>query len=105
MGYLSPAPQALPQAAGFSSGLSAAPQAVPQAAGFSSGLSAAPQAVPHAAAGFSSVFLFHPNRLESAIIISSITIIVKRFPVCSFIVMPTQIEEKYAQIYYLVTFL
>lgn len=42
--YLSPAPQAEPQAAGFSSGLSAAPQAEPHAAGFSSGLSAAPQA-------------------------------------------------------------
>ncbi len=49
--YLSPAPQALPQAAGFSSaGLSPAPQALPQAAGFSSaGLSPAPQALPQAA--------------------------------------------------------
>jgi hypothetical protein len=37
---LSPAPQAEPQAEGFSSGLSPAPQA----AGFSSGLSLAPQA-------------------------------------------------------------
>ena len=46
---LSPAPQAVPQAAGFSVGLSAAPHAVPQAAGFSVGLSAAPQAVPQAA--------------------------------------------------------
>ena len=60
--FLSPAPQAEPQAAGFSSGLSAAPQAAgasaglsaaPQAAGVSAGLSAAPQAVPQAA-GFSS---------------------------------------------------
>jgi hypothetical protein len=33
--YLSPAPQAEPQAAGFSSGLSPAPQAEPQAADFS----------------------------------------------------------------------
>ena len=41
--YLSPAPQAEPQAAGFSSGFSDAPQAEPQAAGVSSGLSAAPQ--------------------------------------------------------------
>ena len=51
--YLSPAPQAEPHAAGFSSGLSPAPQAEPHAAGFSSGLSPAPQAEPHAA-GFSS---------------------------------------------------
>ena len=47
--YLSPAPQAEPQAVGFSSGLSAAPQA----AGASAGLSAAPQAELQAA-GFSS---------------------------------------------------
>jgi hypothetical protein len=89
--YLSPAPQALPQAAGFSSG-AAAPQAAgfssgaaaPQAAGFSSG-AAAPQAAGFSsgaaapqAAGFSSdtadavfAFLFHPNKLESAIIITS----------------------------------
>jgi hypothetical protein len=65
---LSAAPQAVPQAAAFSSGLSAAPQAVPQAAGFSSGLSAAPQAVPQAAASLTSFFFFHPNRLESAIV-------------------------------------
>ena len=55
--YFSPAPQAVPQAAGFSSaGLSPAPQALPQAAGFSSaGLSPAPQAAPQAA-GFSLCF-------------------------------------------------
>ena len=51
--YLSPAPHAVPQAVGFSSGLSPAPHAVPQAADFSSGLSPAPHAVPQAA-GFSS---------------------------------------------------
>jgi hypothetical protein len=44
--YLSPAPHALPQAAGFSSGLSEAPHA----AGFSSGLSDPPHAVPQAEA-------------------------------------------------------
>lgn len=82
--YLSPAPQAVPQAAGVSAGLSPAPQAVPQAAGlspapqavphaagFSADLSPAPQAVPHAAAGDASIFLFHPKRFESAIVISS----------------------------------
>lgn len=68
---LSPAPQAVPQAEGFSAGLSPAPQAVPHAAGFSAGLSPAPQAVPHAAAGDASIFLFHPKRFESAIVISS----------------------------------
>ena len=58
--YLSEAPQAEPQAAGFSSGLSPAPQAEPQAAGFSSGLSPAPQAD---VADFS----FQPVKFESAI--------------------------------------
>jgi hypothetical protein len=62
--YLSPAPHALPQAAGASSGLSDAPHA----AGVSAGLSEAPQAVPQAEAGASSAFLFHPNKFESAII-------------------------------------
>ena len=61
--YLSPAPQALPQAAGFSSGLSPAPQALPQAAGFSSGLSAAPQAVPQA----DDLSAFHSNKFDNAI--------------------------------------
>jgi hypothetical protein len=73
--YLSDAPQALPQAAGFSSGLSPAPQAVPQAAGFSSGLSPAPQDVPQAA-GASYVFLFHPNKFESAMFKSSLFFII-----------------------------
>lgn len=65
--YLSPAPQAEPQAAGFSSGLPDAPQAEPQAAGFSSGLSAAPQA-----AGLSDAPQEEPaqlDRLESAMVV------------------------------------
>ena len=61
---LSPAPQAV----GFSSGLSAAPQADPQAVGFFSGLSAAPQADVEAPISV----LPHPDRLESAITISSL---------------------------------
>jgi hypothetical protein len=65
---LSPAPQAEPQADGFSSGLSEAPQAEPQAAGFSSFLSEAPQAEPQADAGAAFFSLFHPNRLKSAIV-------------------------------------
>lgn len=65
--YLSPAPQAEPQAAVFSSGLSAAPQA----AGASAGLSAEPQAEPQAAAEAVSFFLFQPNRFESAMFVSS----------------------------------
>ena len=44
--------------------LSEAPQAEPQAAGFSSGLSEAPQAVPQAAA---TSFSFQPAKFESAI--------------------------------------
>jgi hypothetical protein len=66
--YLSEAPQAVPQAAGFSSaGLSEAPQAVPQAAGFfSAGLSEAPHAVPHAAdALVSSQFAMFDNAIFS----------------------------------------
>lgn len=78
--FLSAAPQAEPQAVGFSFGLSAAPQAVglsaapqaePQAAGFFSGLSAAPQADVEASL---SVFP-HPDRSESAISISSFKIV------------------------------
>jgi hypothetical protein len=77
--YLSPAPQALPQAAGFSSG-AAAPQALPQAAGFSSGADA-PQAVP----GTASAVLFHPNRLESAISTTSVKYVQRAiFPLCIF---------------------
>lgn len=45
--------------------LSPAPQAVPQAAGFSAGLSPVPQA----AAGAASAFLFQPKRLERDILI------------------------------------
>jgi hypothetical protein len=65
--YLSPAPQAEPQAVGFSSGLSEAPQAVPQAAGFSAGLSDAPQAVPQDEP-VSAEFLLHAYKFESAIV-------------------------------------
>lgn len=61
--YLSPAPQADPHAAGFSSGLSPAPHADPHAAGFSSGLSLAP----HAGAGAAGSF--HPDKFESAMIL------------------------------------
>ena len=67
--YLSDAPQAVPHAAGFSSG-AAAPHAVPHAAGFSSG-AAAPQAVPHAADFCLSSSLFHPKMFESAIFVTS----------------------------------
>jgi len=63
--YLSPAPQALPQADGFSSGLSSglspAPHALPQAAGFSSGLSPAPHALEE-------ISLFHASMFDSAIV-------------------------------------
>ena len=58
--YLSPAPQAEPQAVGFSSGLSPEPQAEPQAVG----LSPAPQADEGAA---SLAFLLHAYKFESAI--------------------------------------
>ena len=58
-------PQAVPQAAGFSAGLSAAPQAEPQAAGFSAGLSAVPQAVPQAA-GFSAGLSPAPQAVPQA---------------------------------------
>ena len=47
--------------------LSPAPQAVPQAAGVSSGLSPAPQAVPQAADGSWDIFFFQPNKFESDI--------------------------------------
>lgn len=68
---LSPAPHAVPHAASFSAGLSPAPHAVPHAAGFSAGLSPAPHAVPHAAALSAADFLDHPKRFESAILFSS----------------------------------
>ena len=75
--YLSPAPQALPQAEGFSSFFSSpAPQAEPQAEDFSSFLSPvvpqellAPQAEPQAEAAFSS---FHSARFASAILCTSV---------------------------------
>ena len=102
--FLSPAPQAEPQAAGFSVGFSAAPQAAgasaglsaaPQAAGASAGLSAAPQAAgvsaglsaaPQAAAGAfcSSSFLPHPNRLESAIVLSSLDFVRALIVLCNY---------------------
>jgi hypothetical protein len=75
--YLSPAPQAAPHAAGFSSGLSDAPHAAglsdaPHAAGLSDAPHAASlSAAPHAAAGAFSVFFIHPNKFESAIICTS----------------------------------
>ena len=101
---LSAAPQAEPQAAGFSSGLSAAPQAEPQAAGFSSGLSAAPQAEPQAAAGVSSIFLFHPNRLESAMIVTSILCIQSAFALCNSYFTDFFQGYKYAHFCNVVTF-
>jgi hypothetical protein len=61
--YLSPAPQALPHAAGFSSGLSAAPHAA--------GLSDAPHAVPPTEDEAASFFFVHPNKFKSAIIYTS----------------------------------
>ena len=64
-GYLSPAPQALPQAVGFSSLGSPAPQALPQAVGFSSLGSPAPQALPQAV-GFSSLGSPAPQALPQA---------------------------------------
>jgi hypothetical protein len=69
--YLSEAPQAEPQAAGFSSGLSDAPHALPQAAGFSSGLSDAPHAVPHAALACLFSSSFHPAMFVNAISLTS----------------------------------
>ncbi len=89
LSYLSPAPQALPQAAGFSSGLSAAPHA----AGFSSGLSAAPHAAgvsaglspaPHAAGlsdapqALPTVFSFHPAMFDNAMVCTSSMILFSR---------------------------
>jgi hypothetical protein len=65
--YLSPAPQAEPQAVGASFGLSPAPQAEPQAVGASFGLSPAPQAVPQDEP-VSAAFVLQPNKFESAII-------------------------------------
>lgn len=62
--YLSPAPQAEPQAVGVSSVLSPAPQAEPQAVGVSLGSSPpAPQAEPQAE---DTPLLFHANKLDNA---------------------------------------
>lgn len=83
--FLSPAPQAVPQAAG----LPGAPQAV--------GLSGAPQAEPG--------IPFHADKLESAMIFSSVTSNVKQlFPACNAIVTESREEKKYALFYYQVTF-
>ena len=62
--------------------LSPAPQAVPQAAGFSAGLSPVPQA----AAGAASAFLFQPKRLERDILIDLHLFRQTAFPVCNAIV-------------------
>ena len=64
--------------------MSPAPQAVPQAAGFSSGLSPAPQAVPQAAAAAVSFFVFHPKRFESAINVYLRFYLSKGFPLCDY---------------------
>jgi hypothetical protein len=100
--YLSPAPQAEPQAAGFVSGLSPAPQAEPQDAAFTSGLSPAPQAEPQDAAFASGLspapqaepqeeaaafFLFQPNRFESAIVLTSILIFSKDLSLAVYIII------------------
>jgi hypothetical protein len=90
--FLSPAPQAAPQAAGFSAGLSEAPQAAPHAAGFSAGaaapqaagasagLSEAPQAAPQAEAAVS--FFFQLNRFARPIVVSSYVLFRRFSPVC-----------------------
>lgn len=62
--------------------LSPAPQAVPQAAGFSAGLSPVPQA----AAGAASAFLFQTKRLERDILIDLHLFRQTAFPVCNAIV-------------------
>jgi hypothetical protein len=108
--YLSPAPQALPQAAGFSSG-AAAPQAAgasvgsaaPQAAGASAGLSPAPQAEPH-----DDALLFHSAMFESAIIITSLRSFdfFRAFSfLCNYSISLPKQFCKYLLFYYIVTFL
>jgi hypothetical protein len=91
--FLSPAPQAAPQAAGFSAGLSEAPQAAPHAAGFSAGaaapqaagasagLSEAPHAAPQAEAAVS--FFFQLNRFARPIVITSYVLFRQLLLVCS----------------------
>ena len=84
--FLSPEPQAVPQA----DGLSGAPHAV--------GLSGAPQAEPGTPP--------HADKLESAMIFSSvISRCQAAFPACDNIVADSREEKKYALFYYLVTFL
>jgi hypothetical protein len=92
--FLSPAPQAAPQAAGFSAGLSEAPQAAPHAAGFSAGaaapqaagasagLSEAPHAAPQAAEAAVS-FFFQLNRFARPIVVSSYVLFGRLSPVCA----------------------
>jgi hypothetical protein len=65
--YLSPVPQALPQAAGLSAILSPEPQALPQAAGLSAFLSPEPHALPQDAAIDVPLPFLQPAKLESAI--------------------------------------
>jgi hypothetical protein len=99
--YLSDAPQALPHAAGFSSGLSFAPQALPHAAGFSSGLPFAPQAVPHAALAFVFSSSFHPAMFVNAMSLTSCYQIV--VCCCKIIIPRRSLRNKYALFYYLGT--
>ena len=84
--------------------LSPAPQAEPQAAGFSSGLSPAPQAEPQAAAGLVSIFLLQPNRFESAIFVTSVFVFSERSALCTYHSKHFRPPHKYALFYYPVTF-
>jgi hypothetical protein len=103
---LSAAPQAVPQAAGFSSGLSVAPQAVPQAAGFSAGLSAAPHAVPQAAPVCALSCLFHPKMFANAILLTSCNLCIFRLsPRYNYRIARPDRQKKYAPFYYIGTFL
>jgi hypothetical protein len=83
--YLSPAPHALPHAAGFSAGLSEAPHAAGFSAGLSpaphaAGLSEPPQDVPQAEAAAPSAFFVHPNKFESAILYNLLNVFSELFP-------------------------
>ena len=78
--------------------LSPAPQAVPQAAGFSSGLSPAPQAEP-------AISLFHAKRLESAISSTSTLDFSGYVSLCTYYFTEIFFIHKYAHFYDLVTFL
>ena len=79
--------------------LSPAPQAEPQAAGFSAGLSPAPQAEP------GDSVLFHPNSWESAMIASSFCLSEGCLPSALFIIRTIGDANKYAHFYDRVTFL